>query len=100
MVLMNVLFLLQTMRLEGIVHLYPQHDEYESSPVVSGIWRLDPKACSVAGGLEMLTDSPSRDFTPRIDHAGRLIFTRWDHLKHDQQADADIYKILNNTPNP
>ena len=100
MVLMNVLFLLQTMRLEGIVHLYPQHDEYESSPVVSGIWRLDPKACSAASGLEMLTHSPSGDFTPSIDHEGRLNFTRWDHLQLDQQADADIYKILKNTPNP
>jgi Hydrazine synthase alpha subunit middle domain len=81
----------------GLAHLYPQHDEYESSPIVSGIWRLDPKACSVASGLEMLTHSPSGDFTPSIDQAGRLIFTRWDHLQRDQQADADIYNILNNT---
>ncbi len=88
------------MPLGGIAHLYPQHDEYESSPIVSGIWRLDPKACSVASGLEMLTHSPSGDFTPSIDNAGRLLFTRWDHLQRDQQADADIYKILNNTPNP
>lgn len=81
----------------GVAHLYPQHDEYESSPIVSGIWKLDPKACSVASGLEMLTHSPSGDFTPSIDQAGRLIFTRWDHLQRDQQADADIYNILNNT---
>ncbi len=74
----------------GLAHLYPQHDEYESSPIVSGIWRLDPKACSVASGLEMLTHSPSGDFTPSIDNAGRLIFTRWDHLQRDQQADGDI----------
>jgi hypothetical protein len=78
----------------GLAHLYPQHDEYESSPIVSGIWRLDPKACSMASGLEMLTHSPSGDFTPSIDHIGRLIFTRWDHLQRDQQADADI---LHNT---
>ncbi|WP_435353364.1 3-coathanger stack domain-containing protein [Emticicia sp. SJ17W-69] len=83
----------------GIAHLYPQHDEYESSPIVSGIWRLDPKACSIASGLEMLTHSPSGDFTPSIDNAGRLIFTRWDHLQRDQQADADIEDILNNTGN-
>lgn len=78
------------MPLGGVTHLYPQHDEYESSPIVSGIWRLDPKACSLASGLEMLTHSPSGDFTPSIDHAGRVIFTRWDHLQRDQQADADI----------
>jgi hypothetical protein len=77
------------MPLGGAAHLYPQHDEYESSPIVSGIWRLDPKACSPASALEMLTHSPSGDFTPSIDHAGRVIFTRWDHMQRDQQADAD-----------
>ncbi len=86
------------MPLGGAVHLYPQHDEYESSPSVSGIWRLDPKACAPATGLEMLTHSPSGDFTPIIDHAGRVIFTRWDHLQRDQQADADIEEILGNNP--
>jgi hypothetical protein len=74
----------------GIAHLYPQHDEYESSPIVSGLWKLDPTACSMASGLEMLTHSPSGDFTPIIDHAGRLVFTRWDHLQRDQQADGDF----------
>jgi hypothetical protein len=78
------------MPIGGAAHLYPQHDEYESSPTVSGIWRLDPKACTPASGLEMLTHSPSGDFTPSIDRAGRVIFTRWDHLQRDQQADADI----------
>ncbi|RYU97481.1 3-coathanger stack domain-containing protein [Emticicia agri] len=73
----------------GAAHLYPQHDEYESSAIVTGIWRLDPKACSMADGLEMLTHSPSGDFTPMIDRAGRVVFTRWDHLQRDQQADAD-----------
>jgi Hydrazine synthase alpha subunit middle domain len=76
--------------LGGAAHLYPQHDEYESSPIVSGIYRLDPKACSPAGALEMLTHSPSGDFTPIIDQAGRVIFTRWDHLQRDQQVDGDI----------
>ena len=74
----------------GVAHLYPQHDEYESSPIVSGLWKLDPNACSMASGLEMLTHSPSGDFTPIIDHAGRLVFTRWDHLQRDQQADGDF----------
>ena len=76
--------------LNGAAYLYPQHDEYESSPIVSGIYRLDPKACSQAAALEMLTHAPSGDFTPMIDHFGRIIFTRWDHLIRDQQADGDI----------
>lgn len=88
------------MPLGGAAHLYPQHDEYESSPIISGIWRLDPNACSIADGLEMLTHSPSGDFTPIIDHAGRVIFTRWDHLQRDQQADADIEEIIANAPAP
>ncbi len=74
----------------GQAHLYPQHDEYESTSIVTGLWRLDPKACSASAALEMLTHSPSGDFTPIIDHAGRVVFTRWDHLQRDQQADADI----------
>ncbi len=83
------------MPLKGLPHLYPQHDEYESSPTVSGIWKLDPTACTMASGLQMLTHAPSGDFTPSIDHNGRLIFTRWDHLKRDQQADGDIMGIRN-----
>ena len=75
---------------DGSAHLYPQLDEYESAPVVSGIWRIDPKACTATAALEMLTHSPSGDFTPIIDNAGRVLFTRWDHLQRDQQADADI----------
>lgn len=78
----------------GQAQLYPQFDEYESSPIVTGLWRIDPKACSPEAALEMLTHSPSGDFTPTIDHFGRVIFTRWDHLQRDQQADADI---MNNT---
>ncbi len=74
----------------GAAHLYPQQDEYESSPIVSGIYKLDPKACSTASALEMLTHAPSGDFTPMIDYFGRVIFTRWDHLIRDQQADGDI----------
>ncbi|MFK7932846.1 MAG: T9SS type A sorting domain-containing protein [Saprospiraceae bacterium] len=79
----------------GRAHLYPQHDEYESTPCVTGLWRIDPTAC---GALEpeMLTHSPSGDFTPFIDSYGRLVFIRWDHLKRDQQADADIMGNRNN----
>ncbi len=74
----------------GWAHLYPQHDEYESSDIVTGLWKIDPTACDPNEALEMLTHSPSGDFTPIIDHWGRVIFTRWDHLQRDQQADADI----------
>ncbi len=71
----------------GQRHLYPQHDEYESSPTVTGLWRLDPYSCE--NTLELLTHAPSGDFTPIIDSYGRIVFTRWDHLQRDQQADAD-----------
>jgi hypothetical protein len=68
----------------GQPHLHPQRDEYESAPVVSGLWRLDP----ASGELELLDHSPSGDFKPIVDSFGRVIFTRWDHLQRDQQADA------------
>lgn len=71
----------------GAAHLYPQLDEYEEAPTVSGLWSMDP---TVAGGdLKLLDHAPSGDFTPIIDSFGRVIFTRWDHLQRDQQADAD-----------
>ena len=71
----------------GEKHLYPQHDEYESTAVVSGLWSLDP----VSGDLFLLNHAPSGNFTPSIDSFGRVVFTQWDHLKRDQQADADKY---------
>jgi hypothetical protein len=69
----------------GETHLYPQLDEYEEAPTVTGIWSLNP----VNGDLRLLNHVPSGAFTPSIDSFGRLIFTRWDHLQRDQQADAD-----------
>jgi hypothetical protein len=65
--------------------LYPQLDEYEEAPTVSGLWSLNP----ATGDLIMLDHAPSGDFTPIIDSFGRVIFTRWDHLQRDQQADTD-----------
>ena len=70
---------------DGQRHLYPQLDEYESTPVVSGLWSLTP----ATGELFMLNHSPSGVFSPQVDSFGRVIFTRWDHLQRDQQADAD-----------
>ena len=69
----------------GAAHLSPQRDEYEEAPVVSGVWSLNP----ATGDLKLLNHAPSGDFTPIIDSAGRVIFTQWDHLQRDQQADAD-----------
>lgn len=69
----------------GERHHYPQLDEYEEAPIVSGLWSLDPRS----GDLFMLNHSPSGAFTPQLDSFGRVIFTRWDHLQRDQQADAD-----------
>jgi hydrazine synthase alpha subunit-like protein len=69
----------------GARHLYPQLDEYEEASTVTGIWSLDPGT----GDLRLLNHTPSGAFTPFIDSFGRVIFTRWDHLQRDQQADAD-----------
>lgn len=71
----------------GRAHLHPQHDEYESQPIVTGVFALDPST----GALEVLTHSPSGDFHPRVISDGRIVFNRWDHLIRDQQADADIF---------
>lgn len=70
---------------DGAAHLYPQLDEYELSPTVTGLWSLDP----ATGDLLLLNHAPSGDFTPIVDSYGRLIFTQWDHMQRDQQADAD-----------
>jgi hypothetical protein len=69
----------------GERHLYPQQDEYESAPTVSGLWKLDP----IDGELQLLQHSPSGSFDPVVDSFGRVLFTRWDHLQVDQQAEAD-----------
>jgi hypothetical protein len=69
----------------GERHLYPQLDEYEEAPTVTGLWSLDP----ATGDLRLLDHTPSGLFTPSIDSFGRVIFTRWDHLQRDQQADSD-----------
>jgi hypothetical protein len=73
----------------GDASLYPQLDEYEEAPTVTGLWSLDPTVNSTTGDLRMLNHTPSGLFSPSIDSFGRVIFTRWDHLQRDQQADAD-----------
>lgn len=69
---------------DGRRHLYPQLDEYESTPSTSGLWKLAPD-----GALTLLQHSPSGSFGPLVDSFGRIVFTRWDHLQTDQQAAAD-----------
>ncbi|HEX2569127.1 MAG TPA: hypothetical protein VH877_06160 [Polyangia bacterium] len=69
----------------GEAHLYPQLDEYESAATNSGLWRLDPGT----GALSLLSHAPSGVFSPSVDTFGRVLFTKWDHLQRDQQADAD-----------
>lgn len=70
----------------GELHLYPQLDEYEEAPTVTGLWSLDPSSSD----LRLLNHSPSGVFSPTLDSYGRVVFTRWDHLQRDQQADADF----------
>jgi Hydrazine synthase alpha subunit middle domain len=69
----------------GALHLYPQLDEYESNPTVTGIWSLEP----TSGALKLLAHSVSGSYSPIIDSSGRIVYTRWDHLQTDQQAEAD-----------
>lgn len=71
----------------GAAHLYPQLDEYESTATVTGLWSIDPRL--PGGDLRMLNHTVSGAFSPFIDSVGRVVFTRWDHLQQDQQADAD-----------
>ena len=71
--------------LNGQRHLYPQHDEYESTATLTGLFSLDPKT----GDMFRMVDSPSGSFDPIIAQDGRVMMTQWDHLKRDQQADLD-----------
>jgi hypothetical protein len=79
---------------DGSPHLYPQLDEYESGATITGLWSLDEDS----GALTLLDHTASGLFNPFIDSFGRVLFTRWDHLQRDQQADtpshADQYKPL------
>ncbi len=70
----------------GESHLYPNLDEYESTPTVTGIFRLEV----ATGRVRLLNHVPSGAFSPTIDSYGRVIYTRWDHLQHDQQQDGSI----------
>ncbi len=75
----------------GQAYLYPQVDEYESQSTTTGIWKLNP----AGGSLVLLQHAPSGAFGPFVDTYGRVIFTRWDHLQRDQQADEPANGAFN-----
>ena len=77
---------------DGSPHLYPQLDEYNDFPTVSGLWSLDP----ASGDLHLLNHTPSGAFTPFVDSFGRLVFIRWDHLVQDRNATDDRLNIATN----
>jgi hypothetical protein len=81
----NIIFASDRPR-NGQAHLYPQLDEYEGTPTVTGLYLLEP----TRNRLSLLDHSPSGDFTPMLDSFGRVLFTRWDHLQRDQLFDIDI----------
>lgn len=68
----------------GAAHHHPQRDEYESAPIVTGIYSLDETTAEV----KLLEHSPSGSTSLSLDSFGRVIFTKWDHLQRDQQGDA------------
>ncbi|HYC01154.1 MAG TPA: hypothetical protein VEC57_18610 [Candidatus Limnocylindrales bacterium] len=68
----------------GLPHHYPQRDEYESTPIVAGIYSLD----ETSGEVVLLEHAPSGVTSLSLDSFGRVIFTKWDHLQRDQQGDA------------
>lgn len=63
---------------------YPQFDEYDSGPINTGLWKLN----RTTGEVSLMQHSPSGSFSPLVDSVGRVIFTRWDHLQRDQQAES------------
>ena len=77
---------------DGSPHLYPQLDEYNDFPTVTGLWSLDP----VSGDYHLLNHTPSGAFTPSADSYGRLIFVRWDHLVQDRNATDDRIATMTN----
>ncbi|MBX7143279.1 MAG: hypothetical protein K1X79_02400 [Oligoflexia bacterium] len=77
----SIIFVSDRPRDDTVLHTYPQRDEYESSPVNSGLWKLNVASSE----LKLLDHAPSGDFNPIVDSFGRVVFTRWDHLQRDQQ---------------
>jgi hypothetical protein len=77
---------------DGSLHLYPQLDEYNDFPTVTGLWSLDP----LSGDFHLINHTPSGVFSPSVDSFGRLIFIRWDHLVQDRNATDDRLNLATN----
>ncbi|RZL03745.1 MAG: hypothetical protein EOP36_03300 [Rubrivivax sp.] len=82
----NVLFISDA-PLFGMTNTYPQLDEYEAVATNTGVWKLNV----TSGQITQLEHSPSGVFDLFLDSYGRVLFTKWDHLKRDQEADIDRY---------
>jgi hypothetical protein len=70
---------------DGLTQLYPLLDEHNDLPSITGLWSID----TTLGDLFQLDFAPSGAFSPFIDSYGRVVFTRWDHLTTDPNADSD-----------
>ena len=79
------IFFISDAPLFGMKHTYPQLDEYETDPSNTGIWKID----RLNGKVSMIQHAPSGVFDLTMDSYGRILFTKWDHLIRDQQADID-----------
>jgi Hydrazine synthase alpha subunit middle domain len=82
----NILFISDA-PLFGMKTVYPQLDEYESSITNTGVWRLNV----ASGKVTQIQHAPSGVFDLFLDSYGRILFTKWDHLQRDQQADNDRF---------
>jgi len=83
----NILFISDA-PLFGMTTTYPQLDEYEAVATNTGVWKLNV----TSGKVTQLEHSPSGVFDLFLDSYGRVLFTKWDHLKRDQEADIDRYQ--------
>jgi len=67
---------------DGSLTTYPALDEKGTGRINTGLWSLNPDT----GDLFHLEHSPSGSFDPIVDHYGRVLFTRWDHLQRDERV--------------
>ena len=72
---------------DGQQHLYPQLDEYEEAPTVTGHVEPRPGERRSVPGSTLAVRSRSRRRSTATDGWS---YVRWDHLQRDQQADADV----------
>ena len=80
---------------DGASHLYPQFDEYE---LTDGQHRAVEPRCQQAAICSCSITRPRAISRPAIDSFGRVIFTRWDHLQRDQEADQDAGDVAQGQP--